>query len=305
MSVSVHLSPVTGSKSARLSYTRALLSIYRLYPVIFYFLTFFFAFIHFFRDLLSCPKTASAANSRYQRPESATISRMSTTDIAANVSKLLDRVRSSAENCHRGNSDILVLAVSKTRPPEDIRAAHAAGLDHFGENYVQEAVQKVTDLRDLSLTWHFIGPIQSNKTRDIAENFDWVHSLERLKIARRLNDQRPRELPPIDVCIQVNISGEDSKSGIPLADVDALAREVVELPRLRLRGLMGVPAAGSDDATLHSDFSRLRASLEQLQSFVPTADTLSIGMSADMDIAIAEGSTIVRIGTAIFGPRER
>ena len=204
---------------------------------------------------------------------------MDTTPIADSVALVLDRVRSSAENCHRGNSDILVLAVSKTRPAEAIRAAHAAGLHHFGENYVQEALDKVCQLRDLDLTWHFIGPIQSNKTRDIAQNFDWVHSLERLKIARRLNDQRPPELAPLEVCIQINISGEDSKSGIDLTELDEFPRAVTALPRLRLRGLMGVPAATADDSTVSRNFSQLRESLEGLRAIAPSADTLSMGMS--------------------------
>jgi len=225
--------------------------------------------------------------------------------IADNISKLLDRVRLSAEKYHRGNSDILVLAVSKTRSPQDIRAAHAAGLRQFGENYVQEAVEKITELGDLDLVWHYIGPIQSNKTRDIAENFDWVHSLDRLKIARRLNDQRPPGLPPLQVCIQVNISGEESKSGLDLAEVPALADELAGLPRLALRGLMAVPAAGADAPTLHGDFARLRQALDDLKTVAPGADTLSMGMSGDLEIAIAEGATVVRIGTAIFGPRER
>jgi pyridoxal phosphate enzyme (YggS family) len=230
---------------------------------------------------------------------------MQATRIADNISKLLDRVRSSAENCHRGNSDILVLAVSKTRPADDIRAAHAAGLCEFGENYVQEALPKIAELADLPLVWHFIGPIQSNKTRDIAQKFDWVHSLERVKIARRLNEQRPEGLAPLQVCIQVNISGEQSKSGVAPADVPALASQVVAMQRLELRGLMAVPAAGADRDTLHRDFARLREALEAIQAIAPGADTLSMGMSGDMDIAIAEGATIVRIGTAIFGPRER
>ena len=223
--------------------------------------------------------------------------------IADNITKLLERVRLSAKKYQFGNSDILVLAVSKTRPSEDIRAAFSCGLSHFGENYLQEALQKIQELQELDLTWHFIGPIQSNKTRQIAENFDWVHSVDREKIARRLSDYRPHHLPPLEVCIQVNISGESSKSGVDLAGIPDLARIILELPRLRLRGLMAIPAPGGDPDRQRQDFERLRLALESLRSMAPELDTLSMGMSADLEIAIAEGATIVRIGTAIFGPR--
>jgi len=220
-----------------------------------------------------------------------------------NITKLLERVRLSAEKSRFGQRDILLLAVSKTRPSEAIREAHGQGLHHFGENYVQEAEEKMAALRDLPLNWHFIGPIQSNKTRQIAELFHWVHSVDRGKIARRLSDQRPPELPPLQVCIQVNISGEASKSGTTPARLPDLARYIVELPRLRLRGLMAVPAATDDPAEQHRAFAAMRKLFEQLQAEIPAVDTLSMGMSGDLEAAIAEGSTLVRVGTAIFGPR--
>lgn len=163
----------------------------------------------------------------------------------------------------------------------------------------------MAELQDLPLVWHFIGPIQSNKTAAIAQNFDWVHSIDREKIARRLSDQRPASLPSLQVCLQVNVSGEDSKSGVTFEEVPALARTVLELPRLRLRGLMGIPAAGADTAEQHAAFEGLRRALDALRELEPGLDTLSMGMSADLEPAIAEGATIVRVGTAIFGPRNR
>jgi len=222
-----------------------------------------------------------------------------------NIANLLERVRLSAEKSQFGNSDILVVAVSKTRPAGDIRAAHACGLAHFGENYVQEALQKMPELQDLPLVWHFIGPIQSNKTGLIAANFDWVHSIDREKIARRLGEQRPSHLPPLQVCLQVNVSGEASKSGVAAGDVPALARSVLAMPRLQLRGLMAIPAPGGDSREQHAAFAVLRHCLAQLRELGPHIDTLSMGMSADLEPAIAEGATIVRVGTAIFGPRKR
>ena len=210
----------------------------------------------------------------------------------------------SVEKSHFPEQQVLVLAVSKTQPPEAIRAAHAQGLNHFGENYVQEALDKMAVLHDLPLTWHFIGPIQSNKTRPIAEHFQWVHSLEREKVARRLNDQRPEDQSPLQVCIQVNISGETSKSGIEPAQLQNLARTIDALPRLRLRGLMAVPAATGDRAEQHRAFAAMRALFERLRTEFPEVDTLSMGMSSDLEAAIAEGATLVRVGTAIFGPRD-
>jgi len=193
------------------------------------------------------------------------------------------------------------MAVSKTRPASAIRQAHAAGVQHIGENYLQEALSKIAELQDLPLTWHFIGPIQSNKTRAIAEHFDWVHSIDRLKIAQRLSAQRPAHLPPLNVCLQVNISDEDSKAGVPVAELDALAREVTDLPGLRLRGLMAIPAPAADSEARRRP---LRALREAMAALALPLDTLSMGMSDDLDEAIAEGATMVRIGSALFGARD-
>ena len=221
-----------------------------------------------------------------------------------NIAKLLERVRLRSQKSQKAESDIILLAVSKTRPAEDIRAAYECGLTQFGESYLQEAVDKIAELKDLSITWHFIGPIQSNKTRPIAEHFQWAQSIERPKIARRLNDQRPDDLPPLQVCLQVNISGEQSKSGVSLNELDDLAALVEQLPRLELRGLMAIPAATNVESEQQAAFATLRQAFEQLKLKHPQIDTLSMGMSGDMDAAIAEGSTMVRIGTAIFGPRQ-
>jgi hypothetical protein len=176
-------------------------------------------------------------------------------------------------------------------------------LHEFGENYLQEALTKIEELADLDLCWHFIGPIQANKTRPIAEHFHWVHSVDRLKIARRLSDQRPPKLPDLQICLQVNISGEGSKSGVSLEQLPALARAVMTLPRLQLRGLMAIPAANADTGAQHNAFATLRKALADLKREMPQLDTLSMGMSADLEAAIAEGATIIRVGTDIFGPR--
>jgi len=225
--------------------------------------------------------------------------------LSDNIAKLLQRVSRGAQKSQYRNSDILVVAVSKTRSARDIRAAHACGLIHFGESYLQEALQKITELQDLPLVWHFIGPIQSNKTGPIAEYFDWVHSIDREKIARRLSEQRPPHLPPLQVCLQVNISNEDSKSGARIEDLPQLARAVLALPQLKLRGLMAIPAADADAPQQRASFSQMREALQQLGKLAPDIDTLSMGMSDDLEIAILEGATIVRVGTAIFGPRNR
>lgn len=228
---------------------------------------------------------------------------MATSLPSDNIPKVLHRLRLSAKKYQRADSDILLLAVSKTRPASDIREAYSAGLSHFGESYLQEALDKIAALADLPLTWHFIGPIQSNKTRPIAEHFQWVHSIDREKIARRLNDQRPDTLPPLQVCLQVNISGEESKAGCTLEELPALARVIDALPRLQLRGLMAIPAATGDQAKQRCAFAQLRQAYEQLGADLPGLDTLSMGMSGDLEAAIAEGSTLIRVGTAIFGPR--
>jgi pyridoxal phosphate enzyme (YggS family) len=221
-----------------------------------------------------------------------------------NITKLRQRIRLSAKKYDRSESEILLLAVSKTRLADDIRAAYRCGISDFGESYLQEALVKIEALADLPLTWHFIGPIQSNKTRPIAEHFAWVHSVDRLKIASRLNDQRPEGLPPIQVCIQANISGEASKSGAAEQELRPLAEAIAGMPRLTLRGLMAIPAATGDEACQREAFARLRRLFQDLHKDFPLLDTLSMGMSGDLEAAIAEGSTIVRIGTDLFGPRD-
>ena len=222
------------------------------------------------------------------------------------IANLRERVRLAAEKSQRAPGDIQILAVSKTQAAEAIRMAWRAGLSQFGESYLQEALAKITALQDLPITWHFIGPLQSNKTRAVAENFAWVHSVDRSRIARRLNEHRPATLPPLQVCLQVNISGEQSKSGVSLEELPGLASEVLALPRLQLRGLMAIPAPTPDPARQRAAFAALRLALEQLQqTLAPAMDTLSMGMSDDLEAAIAEGSTMVRVGSGIFGPRNR
>ena len=213
------------------------------------------------------------------------------------------RIAQALQHAHRPAEAARLVAVSKTFPAAAIREAAAAGQRAFGENYVQEFADKVAELADLDLEWHFIGPLQSNKTRPVAEAAHWVHTLDRLKIAERLSAHRPADLPPLNVCVQVNVSGETSKHGVNLADVPALARAVAALPRLRLRGLMTIPEASPDLALLASRFASLRQCLAALNAEGLALDTLSMGMSADMDLALAEGATLVRVGTAIFGGR--
>jgi pyridoxal phosphate enzyme (YggS family) len=197
------------------------------------------------------------------------------------------------------------VAVGKTFPAESLRAAHAAGQRDFGENQVQEALAKIERLRDLGLVWHFIGPVQSNKTRSVAERFDWVHSIDRLKIAERLSEQRPAALAPLQACVQVNVSGEASKSGVPPVEAPALAHAVARLPRLRLRGLMTIPEPTTDSALARRRFETVRDLEAQLVRDGLPLDTLSMGMSDDFEAAIAAGATMVRVGSAIFGPRSR
>jgi pyridoxal phosphate enzyme (YggS family) len=225
--------------------------------------------------------------------------------IAANLQAVRARIERAARAAGRPPESVGLVAVSKTFPAEHIRAAHAAGHAAFGENHVQEAVQKITQLAALPLVWHYIGPIQSNKTAAIAAHFDWVHSVDREKVARRLNEGRPAEKPPLEVCIQVNVSGEESKSGIAPGEVEALAAAVAGLPRLRLRGLMAIPEPTSDAALQRQRFAELRRLLETLAARGYALDVLSMGMSDDLEAAIAEGSTLVRIGTAIFGSRKK
>ena len=225
--------------------------------------------------------------------------------LSDNIANLRQRVRLGAQKSQRGDSDILLLAVSKTRPAEDIRAAYNCGLREFGESYLQEALPKMAALEDLDLTWHFIGPIQSNKTRSIAEHFDWVHSVGRSKTLKIKSTRTTIGLAPLQVCLQVNISGEDTKSGAALEELPQLVQDILALPRLELRGLMAIPAATDNVQLQRQSFVRLRTALEQLQAIAPGMDTLSMGMSGDMEAAIAEGATIVRVGTAIFGDRNR
>jgi hypothetical protein len=220
--------------------------------------------------------------------------------IASNIAKVAERIREAARVAGREPDAVQLLAVSKTQPAEAIREACAAGLRDFGENYLQEALDKQAHLADLPLHWHFIGPIQSNKTKAIAEHFDWVHSVDRLKIAQRLSDQRPAHLPALNVCLQVNVSGEASKSGCAPEEVAQLANAIAALPRLRLRGLMAIPEPTDDVAEQHAAFARLR---DLQQTLGLDLDTLSMGMSQDLEAAITEGATWVRIGTALFGAR--
>ena len=221
--------------------------------------------------------------------------------IADNLSTLAARISAAAETAGRAPSDIRLLAVSKTKPAAAVREAFAAGVRDVGENYLQEALNKQGELTDLPLTWHFIGPIQSNKTRAIAEHFDWVHSVDRLKIAQRLSEQRPEGLEPLNICLQVNVSGEASKSGCTPAELPALASAIAALPRLRLRGLMAIPEPTDDRAAQEAAFARVR---ELQASLGLDLDTLSMGMSHDLEAAIAQGATWVRIGTALFGARD-
>jgi len=225
--------------------------------------------------------------------------------IAANLQAVRSRIAHAAQAAGRRADDIALIAVSKTFPAAAIAEAYAAGQRLFGENQAQESVEKVTALARLPLEWHFIGPIQSNKTRSIAETFHWVHSIEREKIAARLAAARPAALPPINVCIQVNLSGEASKSGVAPGDELALAEAIASLPRLRLRGLMAIPAPTPDTALRRRQFAALRDLRERLVNRGVELDTLSMGMSDDLEAAILEGATMVRVGTAVFGPRVR
>jgi len=215
------------------------------------------------------------------------------------------RIAAACTAAGRDPRDIVLVAVGKTFPADDLRAAHAAGQRDFGENQVQEALAKIGRLRDLGLVWHFIGPVQSNKTRAVAEHFDWVHSIDRLKVAERLSAQRPEALPLLQVCVQVNVSGETSKSGVPPADAAALARAVASLPRLQLRGLMAIPEPTTDVALALRRFETVRDLQGVLVRSLLPLDTLSMGMSDDFEAAIAAGATMVRIGSAIFGPRRK
>ena len=239
--------------------------------------------------------------------------------LQAALKQIRERIAQTCQRAGRQADSVLMIAVSKTFPAEAVVQAANAGQRHFGENYLQEAVDKIARVKEMapalsdgdvdanSLIWHFIGPLQSNKTRAVAEHFDWVHSIEREKVARRLSELRPAQLPPLNVCIQVNVSGEQTKSGVTPEEALPLAAVIAGLPNLRLRGLMSIPEATDDVSLQRQRFARLRSLLQQLNQVrtasQPALDTLSMGMSADMEAAILEGATMVRIGTAIFGSR--
>jgi pyridoxal phosphate enzyme (YggS family) len=225
--------------------------------------------------------------------------------ILGNIQQVRARISNACDGAQRPVQSVTLLCVSKTFGPDAVREAHAAGERCFGENYVQEGVDKIAALADLreAIEWHLIGPLQSNKTRIVAEQFDWVHSVDRLKIAQRLSEQRPVNLSPLQVCLQVNISGEDSKSGLAPGEVAAVANAVAALPRLVLRGLMAIPEPAGDLAAQRAPHRALRALFETLCAQGLALDTLSMGMSADLEAAILEGATMVRVGSAIFGAR--
>ncbi len=241
--------------------------------------------------MLYFPRLLSEPNSPYM------------TTIQARLQAVQARISSAARACGRDGREIRLLAVSKTWPAAAVSEAAAAGQRCFGENYVQEGAAKAEALRALELEWHFIGPLQANKTRRVAQDFSWVHTVDRVRIAERLSAQRDPHLPPLEICLQVNISGEASKSGVEPAQLAELAQAVARLPRLRLRGLMGIPEPLADPAEQRAAFARLRALRDELVAAGLPLDTLSMGMSHDLEAAIAEGATIVRVGTAIFGER--
>ncbi len=223
--------------------------------------------------------------------------------ISSALQAVKQRIAAAACGAGRAPEEIVLLVVSKTFPAQAVREAWAAGQRAFGESYVQEAVDKIAALGDVPLEWHFIGPLQSNKTRPVAEHFAWVHGIERLKIAERLSAQRPAGMPDIQVCLQVNVSGEASKSGVSPDELVPLAQAVRALPHLKLRGLMAIPEPTDDRALQRRRFAQLRNLLEQLNAQGYALDTLSMGMSDDLEAAVAEGATLVRVGSAIFGAR--
>ena len=225
--------------------------------------------------------------------------------IANNLQLVRNRIQAACAQTGRPADSVTLLAVSKTFPAVTVRDAFHAGQRCFGENYVQEALDKIAELADLraQITWHLIGPLQSNKTRVVAEHFDWVQSVDRLKIAQRLSEQRPPHLPPLQVCIQVNTSGEDSKSGVAPGEALLLAQAVAALPRLQLRGVMALPAPSPDPAVQADALAQVRVVFEQLRAAGLPLNVLSMGMSADLEAAVAQGSTMVRVGTALFGQR--
>ena len=223
--------------------------------------------------------------------------------IAHNLEDVREKITHFEEKYARKIGSVQLLAVSKTRPIEDIRTSFSENQHNFGENYLQDALSKIENTPELSINWHFIGSIQSNKTRQVAENFQWVHTVDRLKIAQRLSEQRNTDLPPLNICIQVNVSKEKNKSGVNIKDAFSLAKEIYQLPNIRLRGLMAIPAVTDDFDTQRQAFRLLHELQDEIRDQGIELDTLSMGMSNDMEAAIAEGSTMVRIGTAIFGAR--
>lgn len=228
------------------------------------------------------------------------------TTIANNLHLIRSQISAITQAANRPTSSVELLAVSKTRHADELRQAWIEGQRDFGENYLQEALEKIETLSDLEICWHFIGPIQSNKTRSIAENFSWVHSVERFKVAQRLSNQRPKNMGPLNICLQVNISREESKSGILPEELPQLAKQIATLDNIQLRGLMAIPASNDNPDLQRQPFAQLTKLLNRLQKQLPNQplDTLSMGMSGDMEAAIREGATIVRIGTALFGPRD-
>lgn len=223
-------------------------------------------------------------------------------NLAENSRNLRQRIAAAAQSAGRNVDSITLLAVSKGQPAQSVQTLAALGQQHFGENYLQEALPKIADLRGIALTWHFIGQLQANKTRAIAENFQWVHTVDRLKLAQRLSEQRPPLAPPLQVCLQVKLGNEPGKGGVPPAELPALAAAVALLPRLQLRGLMCIPPAETQTDAQRRWFAQLR-DLRTSIATIASLDTLSMGMSGDLEAAVAEGSTLLRIGTALFGPR--
>jgi pyridoxal phosphate enzyme (YggS family) len=224
--------------------------------------------------------------------------------VSANLAQVRKRIELACQAEGRTSGAVTLLAVSKTMPAQAVREAYAAGQLAFGENYIQEGVDKIAALADLPLEWHCIGPIQSNKTKLVAENFAWVHSIDRLKIAERLSAQRPAHLPPLQVCLQVNVDGGSNKSGVAPEDLLALAQDVAKLPHLQLRGIMTIPEPAETEAQARAVHQQAKRLFDHLKTAGLTLDTLSMGMTADLEAAVAEGSTCVRVGTAIFGARQ-
>jgi pyridoxal phosphate enzyme (YggS family) len=226
------------------------------------------------------------------------------TSVSANLAQVRKRIELACLAAGRSQDAVKLLAVSKTMPAQAVREAHAAGQFAFGENYIQEGVDKIATLADLSLEWHCIGPVQSNKTKLVAENFAWVHSIDRLKIAERLSAQRPLNLPPLQVCLQVNVDGGPNKSGVSPLELLALAQAVAKLPQLQLRGIMTIPEPAESEAAARQVHHQAKALFDSLYATGLMVDTLSMGMTSDLEAAVAEGSTCVRVGTAIFGARQ-